>query len=177
MNPDISVMKIELVESLGASAEEKLEKSRFESVGAEAAAQVLKHVQNEMNAIMGSIEVDTRSGQLAPAHNVVAKKYVKKCVDFVENFLFGTQMKLFTARGKVSALEEIVKDLEGTRDSEQSKLDSFREAQRRMQEELLKAPEPDLVADSDHQEAPRKSSPPRMDVARSLGIDSKKKRR
>lgn len=175
-------MKIELVEGVGAKTEEKLEKSRFESIGAEAATQVLKHVQNEMNAIMGSIEIDTRSGQLSPAHQVVARKYVKKCVDFVENFLFGTQMKLFTARGKVSALEEVVKDLELVRDDEKRKLDGFREAAKRTLEEVRSEDEKievdlDTEPDSDHQKTSKKSPPMRMDIARSLGIDNKKRRR
>jgi hypothetical protein len=171
MNPEKSEMKLIVLQTHGEKVEQKMEQHRLEIMATEAALKVLMMTREEHQKAMVNIEADVRSGQLSPAHAVVARKYTKKCCDFVENFVKGTEIKLFMAKGKLEALQDVVSNLRSDRDEERKKLDGFRQAQERALEELktdIAKAEPEAPVTS------RKSRKIREDVARSLGISNKK---
>lgn len=177
MNPEKSEVKLSVLQSHGEKTEQKMEQCRLESIATEAALQVLSMTTKEFHKYMGDIELETRTGNLSPAHAVVARKYVKKCLDLVEGFFKGTEMKFHQSKGKAEAYKDIVESLKNDRDEERKKLEGFKEAQQRALDEQIPIdaegfgdadPEPDVRS--------RKSRPIRMDVARSLGIDNKKRK-
>jgi hypothetical protein len=165
MNPEKSEMKLVVLQTYGEKVEQKMEQHRLEIMATEAALKVLMMTREEHQKAMINIEADVRSGQLSPAHAVVARKYTKKCADFVDNFVKGTEIKLFMAKGKLEALQEVVGNLKSDRDDERKKLDGFRQAQERALQELQ--PE-DKKAESEASVTPKKSRKIREDVARSL---------
>lgn len=194
MNPEKSEVKLAIIHDHGERVERRLEQCRMEGLATEAAIQVLTLTRKEIQTINGSIEVETRAGQLSPAHAVIARKYVKKCVDFIENFLKGTEMKLFVAKGRSEALTELMAEFKAEQVDEHKKLDGFKESQARALEELKALEEERLRKENDlpiedvdvdiseldvkvePKVKPKKIRPIRMDVARSLGIDTKKRR-
>lgn len=182
MNPEKSEMKLVVLQTHGEKVEQKMEQHRLEIMATEAALKVLLMTREEHQKMMVNIEGETRTGQLTPAQAIIARKYTKKCADFVDNFIKGTEIKLFMAKGKLEALQDVVGNLKSDRDEERKKLDGFRLAQARALEEIATEPkdeaqpEPDPKVESEGPVTPRKSRKIREDVARSLDIDNKKRK-
>jgi hypothetical protein len=171
MNPEKSEMKLIVLQTHGEKVEQKMEQHRLEIMATEAALKVLMMTREEHQKALINIEAETRTGQLTPAQATIARKYTKKCCDFVDNFVKGTEIKLFMAKGKLEALQDVVGNLRSDRDEERKKLDGFRQAQERALEELKTGTE---KAEPEAPVTPRKSRKIREDVARSLGISNKK---
>lgn len=174
MNPEKSEVKLVVLQNHGERTEHKLEQLRLEIMATEAAIKVLVMTRDEFQKTMTEIDLDTRTSKLTPAQAVIAKKYTKRCLDFSENFARGTEMKLFSLRGKVEAFKEIVESLKSDRDEEKKKLDGFRNAQVVAAAQV--AEEAAVAIQSEPEITPKKSRPIRTDVAKSLDIDNKRKK-
>lgn len=171
MNPEKSEMKLIVLQTHGEKVEYKMEQHRLEIMATEAALKALMLAREEHQKISINIESEVKTGQLTPAQGIIAKKYTKRCSDFVDNFIKGTEIKLFMAKGKLEALQEVVGTLKSDRDEERKKLDGFRQAQERALEEQQTQ---EKKVESDPPVTPRKSRKIREDVARSLDIPNKK---
>lgn len=179
MNPEKSEMKLTVLQIHGEKTELKMEQCRLETVAGEAAVQVLGLTSKEFHKYMGEIELDSRTGKLTPAQAIVAKKYVQRCVDMIDGFLRGAEIKVHLTKGKMEAYKDVVECLKADRDEENKKLSGFREAQERASElhedRDLETSEDVDISDLDP-DRPRRRHPMRLDVARSLGIDTKKRK-
>lgn len=172
MNPEKSEMKLIVLQTHGEKVEYKMEQHRLEIMATEAALKALMLAREEHQKISINIESEVKAGLLSPAHAVIAKKYTKKCSDFVDSFIKGTEIKLFMAKGKLEALQDVVGVLRADRDEERKKLDGFRQSQERAIEQIES--EAESKAESDPPVTPKKSRKIREDVARSLDIPNKK---
>jgi hypothetical protein len=174
MNPEKSEVKLAVLQGHGEKTEQKMEQLRLEAMATEAAIRVLTMTATEFQKTMAEVDLDTRTGKLTAAQAVIAKKYVKRCLEFSENFARGTEMKLYSIKGKMDAYKEIVDSLRADRDEEKKRLEGFRHAQVVAQEQVtveaaeVPSPSPDVAS--------KKSRPIRTDVARSLDIDNKRKK-
>lgn len=174
MNPEKSEVKLAVLQGHGEKTEQKMEQLRLEAMATEAAIKVLVMASNEFQKFMSEIDIETRTNKLTAAQAVIAKKYVRRCLDFSENFAKGTEMKLYSIKGKIDAYKEIVDSLRADRDEEKKKLDGFRNAQAVAIAEV--AAEGPITSASDPEVTLKKSRPIRTDVAKSLDIDNKRKK-
>jgi hypothetical protein len=174
MNPEKSEVKLAVLQGHGEKTEQKMEQLRLEAMATEAAIRVLTMTATEFQKTMAEVDLDTRTGKLTAAQAVIAKKYVKRCLEFSENFARGTEMKLYSIKGKMDAYKEIVDSLRADRDEEKKRLEGFRHAQVVAQEQV--AAEASEASLPSPEVTPKKSRPIRTDVARSLDIDNKRKK-
>lgn len=163
MNPVKSEVKINLLQTLGEKYEAKLEQSNNEYLASEAGMQITNIIKKEMDGIYHSIEGEVKNNHLSVAHAIIAKKYVRRCNDFVENFSKGVESKLNQSKGKLECLKELISYLKQEYDLEKRKLDGFNEALERAKKEKMEEQSEDSTNDK-----PRRKFKERVSVLKHL---------
>jgi hypothetical protein len=170
MNPEKSQHKLDVIFDIGAELDDNLEVVEKETHVSEGGSIALSAAHRKMGELLNVIDKEVASTELTPAQAVVARKYVNKCLDFLENFAKAAEVKLAENRGKASAFKHMRDRTKARYDAEQAAIESFKAAVERARHEAE-------LAAKDPEQATRVPPPPAVARAAGLPVGKPRKRK
>jgi len=129
MNKLKSEVKALTYHEVGAKLDDQLESAEREQFSMEGAKIALTEAKNLVEQLLSHVDKDVQEGVLDVAQATLAKRWVMRSMQVVQNLALRAEVQNYQSQGKVLALRQTVKVAKSLYDAEKANLDALIKAE------------------------------------------------